>query len=295
MNDLLNSNNNSWTPIKHDDSCSRLLKSINSTFDNNFVKWKDYSNQVILRDSQFYYKIYEDDICHGTFMNLIREELGRIYREDYGIEWLVETREVSGKLLNFQKRQTIPPIPKQMSFVDVLEDWSETLFRLERKLELHKLNFYLIEDRPYLYNAKVKLIRDCINKFDDYGFYNGRVILLDDSDWFLAVVSDKDGEVYHPDIDYINVNLMGRDWLFGHEKLFNDSESSTYKNNNTSYCKFSLFVPNKQNLEYLSLLRSRRDVMIEDNIKILMGRKEKVSGNPLTLEKEPNPTFELTN
>ena len=156
------------------------------------VKWKAYDNQLVLSGDRYYYKLYRKDRGSGYFFCKIREKLGEIYRNNFGIEWDVNTCVVDNMIYQIERREKLEVTdPLKITFCEIMQRWSRTLTKLERSLHLHEIVWSL----PSELNIRtIKLMRDCVNDFGDYALTkNGDVVLLDDTDWFLAPI-DKNGQ-----------------------------------------------------------------------------------------------------
>ena len=239
------------------------------------AKWKNSCNsQVVIQSPNYFYKIYEEDRYDGKYVCEIREVLGQIYREEYGLFWDVKTFIEDGKIFQIEKRQKIPLCtPELISYPDLLINWSNTLDKLEKKLQLNKITFQLIDHIPNL--ARVKIIRDCVNKYIDYGFYNGNVILLDDADWFLALIDNNDNWISH-ECNFYPVELNQNKMIFV-PKDINDKDliSSTGER----FDQWMLYgFPIRMNKDdignFKSMLLSLRKKMLIDNIKIISSKND---------------------
>ena len=252
------------------------MKRVSSDVDlSRCAKWKNSCNsQVVIQSPNYFYKIYEEDCYDGKYVCEIREALGQIYREEYGLFWEVKTFIEDDKIFQIEKRQKIPLCtPELISYSDLLINWSNTLDKLERKLQLNKITFQLIDHIPNL--ARVKIIRDCVNKYIDYGFYNGNVILLDDADWFLALIDNNDNWISH-ECNFYPVELNQSKMIFV-PKDINDKDliSSTGER----FDQWMLYgFPIRMNKDdignFKSMLLSLRKKMLIDNIKIISSKND---------------------
>lgn len=238
---------------------------------NNALKWKDYDNQVVIKTDNYYYKVYTIDKQVSKFFEKIREKLAEIYREEFGIHWLVTTIECNGVLYQVEQREKLTVLePSMMSFEEILLKWSYTLNLLEEKLHLDIITKEIQEVHSDVY--KLKIVRDCVNKFPDYALTNnGDVVLLDDSDWFIAMV-DKDGNWLSKKTFTVDVTSIIGESFFAPISLYGDDslhEAITDKFE-TKWNIFSSKLVLKPNL---NLLKSNRTMMLEENIKLLFNNK----------------------
>lgn len=77
-----------------------------------------------------------------------------------------------------------------ISYDDLMIKWGIILNKLEKQLSLPLVARQLKDKIKKL--DKIKLIRGCINKYEDYAITNNKdIILLDDADFFLAMVDNE--------------------------------------------------------------------------------------------------------
>ena len=156
--------------------------------------WKSYAHQVIFESDQNFYKIYERGGSEfGEFYSVIRNNLADIYRE-LGISWEVMTVLRDGVITDVEKRQRLKVLTREdMSFKDALASFSVILEELEKRLEFQDI-LNQLKQFPEVSNVeRLKLMRLCVNKYEDYAIFNDQVVLLDDTDWCIALV-DHEGE-----------------------------------------------------------------------------------------------------
>lgn len=265
-----------------DSTSTRFINAIRILDANNCldgaIKWKNYDHQVVIKTNEYYYKVYTIDLKGDKFFEKIREKLAEIYRDLYGIHWLVKTIECGGVYYQVEQREALKVCtPQMISFEDLLLKWGRTLEILEEKLRLDLIVKDIQEVYPDVY--KLKVIRDCVNKFSDYALTDdGEVILLDDSDWFIAMI-DKDGNWLSKKTIMIDVLSIIGDSFFAPSILFDDDspmECMTEK----IISQWNIFSKKDNVKPTIELLKSSRETMLEENIKLLsLGKIEK----PLSL------------
>lgn len=185
-------NSNVSNNTKHFEQFISFIQSLdNNSSPELWTKWKNYSNQVVIETQNYFFKIYQEDIHVGKFILRVREELAKIYRNDFGLNWEIYTVEANNSIFQIERREKLEVCtPDKVSFEEIILAWYKILLKLEENLFLDKLVPQLIHRIPELY--KIKLVRDCINKHEDYAFTkNGNIILLDDADWFLGLIDKK--------------------------------------------------------------------------------------------------------
>lgn len=152
---------------------------------NTYYKWKSSVNsQVVIKSGDIFYKIYET-MKEDFFKRLIRKVLSEIY-QDLGIHWIVKEFEKDNFVYEIEEREELPICTGE--FGDNLLSYRNILNELEKRLNISIITKQLKGIFPTLY--KVKLLRDCVNKNIDYAYYGNQVILLDDSDFYLALIDN---------------------------------------------------------------------------------------------------------
>ena len=267
MSEILNLN----TPVLLQDQNLRSLL-VKAKYDihdiDNAVKWKSYDNQIVLRGENCYYKLYKKDYSVGYFFCLIREKLGEIYREKFGIKWEINTYVVDNTIYQIERREALEVATEsKISFSDIMKNWSNTLSLLEKRIGLQDIVWSLPDE---LNIRKIKLVRDCVNDYKDYGLTrDGNVVLLDDTDWFLAPI-DKSGNWVRLPYNVYNCELNGEMYGFApsiwkHYGNISLEIRKNEKHNMWTLVKNMDLVANDND----SMMTSREQ-MLDDNISVLL-------------------------
>lgn len=270
-----------WELVTGTSSLISLINQIDSTECSSWSKWKsDADNhQIVIRTPDYYYKVYETDYQSGMFTCEVREKLAQIYRS-WGIHWGVKTVRSGNALYQVEQRQALPVASAdKILYKDLLIDWSKTLVELEQLLDLPKVKAQLKPKIKEL--AQIKLVRDCVNKYEDYAIApNGRVVLLDDADWFLALV-DKDNNWLSVPWTFMQVFRNTSEQLFAPIDFF---DCDLLANSGKLVNQWLIFnsAINKDHTQFVAQLRSIHDKMLEDNIKCLTGDADYLlNGQPI--------------
>jgi hypothetical protein len=262
-----------WTPFSSNDRASvtfnRFLDIIkqmdNNTSPDIWMKWKNYANQVVIETPNYYFKLYEDDYLCGSFWSKIRLELAEIYKNKFGILWEVNKIDANGKIYTLEKRQKLTLCTSSyISYTDLLLNWSYTLQELEKRLLLPEICEQLKPSIPELSN--IKLVRNCINKYSDYAITEQNdVVLLDDSDWFLALV-DKDGKWLNSKFRGYNIISELGETLFAPEGYFEQGNQTRHE----EYCnKWQIYVENISTDKLENTFFDQREQMLKNNIALI--------------------------
>lgn len=261
-----------WTPVT---SSVKLLSSFSDFLDkvqsldgstpNSWVKWKDYENQTVVKTYNYFYKIYVTDKDSGVFQSIIREQLGNIY-QDMGICWNVFTIFSLDKVYTIEQRQPLIVCTPTMDYQQLLLNWGETLTTLENSLQFNLLLKQIQEVYPEV--KYIKLIRDCVSKYEDYALYNNKIVLLDDADFFICLL-DENLNTVSLKFDALFVNVCGQTMLFAPLEYGNGSNKS-----NEYVDKWWLFPEDAGNGKSVLDFVSARTSMINMSAKVLAGMKE---------------------
>lgn len=257
--------------VTQEDLSLPLLKEIKPLLDCSLEgcqKWKIYENQVVLQSPDFFYKIYVGNINENNlFLFNIRDTFGAIYREVFNLDWNVFTFKNENYMIQVEKREKVKVCdPIDFTFEELFRRYNETLKLVEDRLDFARITFQLKQYIPTLF--RIKLLRDCINKFQDYGMTkDGKVILLDDSDFFVTI-ADKNGDTILAKNNAYEVNTKSGSKLL----LPQSKESITL--NHFDECSFKwILVDNNRTGEIqdkLCLLKDLRNKMLQDNLKFLI-------------------------
>ena len=157
-----------------------------------FVKWKDYFNQVVVEAKEHFYKIYEEDLTgHGVFDSSVRQCLAKVYAE-MGIEWNIASFVRDGKIFDFEQREKLRVASEgDGPFEKILLSFSYVLDKVESMLEFESICGQLQVDPAFADVANLKLTRYCFNKYADFAIVNGHAVILDDADWHIALADAK--------------------------------------------------------------------------------------------------------
>ena len=155
-----------------------------------FIKWKDIDNQLVLQTQNYFYKFYNIYKTQQFFAN-IRIQLTKIYRQIYNLDWQIMTVQDNNIIYQILKKQKLKPITeKDMSLEEMLLNWKKTLLILQNNILLPNICKQLQQYEELNDIYQLKLVRECILKYADYGLTkNGNVILLDDTDWIIAMIN----------------------------------------------------------------------------------------------------------
>lgn len=251
----------------------------------NLYKWKEYDSQVVIRSDNYFYKIYQTSYT-TQFFCAIREAIAKIYRERFGILWNTQTiyDKENASIYQIEQREKLEVCtPENISYEELFLDWSNTLELVEKELGLKEIELQLREYFPQM--QRLKIVRDCVNKFEDYAMKNGKVVLLDDSDFFLAMV-DKEGNWINPIQNVITVTYRGDDILFAPFDFFTskieDDALSFLGNKSYEWMLFYHSGKIGDTQKFISNLKSLRHSMLEQNIKMMVTKQPQhlyLSGN----------------
>lgn len=260
-----------WSPFLGSDQYKTFenfidqLIALDTSDVNSWVKWKCYSNQVVVQSECFFYKLYQEDFQHGQFICAIREKLAEIYSEEYGIHWSINTVKTKEGYVQIEQREKLEVCPKDFPIEKILLGWRDTLTKLENKLNLKLVEYQVRQVIPGI--KQIKLIRDCISKHADYAVKDGRIILLDDADWFLALL-DEDANWIKPRYEGYQIEYNNQPMLFAPEDF---TEVDLLSKTNCEASKWSIFYLPEVQLynRCINSLFDKREEVISNVIKLL--------------------------
>ena len=237
------------------------------------VKWKSECNQIVIETPSFFYKIYENHPIKDAFNIKIREKLGEIYRDIFNIKWEVKTICTDNSVYQLEQREKLQICNASIiSFDDLLLNWAKTLDILEKKLYIPSVVNQLTGRVPSLKN--IKLIRNCANKYDDYGITNnGNIVLFDDADWFLAILDKNNKWINNRFFQYEVLTPHG-EWLFsplGFEYEYFERNIELVDNFHEMWTLIPKLSSNGRDIK--KRLMEKKQKMLQDNIKLFTSHK----------------------
>ena len=180
-----------------------------------FVKWKGRKHQVLFEGNNYFYKIYETSATGvGPFFSLIRNALAGVYSE-LGIDWKVISFERDSKIYDFEQREVLEVASERDgSFAEIFLSFSNLLEEVEKRLEFESLLEQLKREPEFSNLGAIKILRNCVNKFEDYAIFNGQAILLDDAEFFIALATKDGKEIAEKNTYFKEVELTFGKFLF---------------------------------------------------------------------------------
>lgn len=235
---------------------------------NKMTKIKNYEHQVVIESDDYYYKVYEDKKDVGVYKLEIRKRLAKIYNS-YGIHWVIISFEKDGMIYTVEQREKLTVCGNEITCKNLLLGWKKTLDILEKELRFDNITNQIKENYKTLTNLKeIKLIRECINKPNDYAYGpNGEIILLDDSDWFITLIDENGEKIYYRNFKLDVITTVGELTLSLNVKELFD----IFVENDENTASYFLFKRTNEEKKVINKLINYRDKMIDDNIKLLSG------------------------
>ena len=193
------------------------------------VKWKSYRHQVVVEGENHFYKVYEVEKGNTLmFDHYVRVALAQVMQE-MGINWSLISFERGMSIFDFeQKPKLTVAAPEKISFADILVSISDVYSRVQEILEFDSIQKQLKTFENFKSVKKLQLTRSCVNKHDDYAFIGDQAVLLDDADFYIALV-DGDGDVLDvQDQDEIRIETTyGRFRFLKLKRNFNETRENS--------------------------------------------------------------------
>ena len=266
-----------WIPFSADNNTFQqfigIIESFDETNATNWIKWKNsIPNQVVIETSNYFYKIYQTKTNDDMFIRYIRHALAKLY-QSYGVYWKIVDINQGDFIYQIEQREKLQVCsPDLLTYNELLLNWKVIADQLEQEM---RLSYVTDQINEIDHICQLKLIRDCINKYEDFGIKNGQVFLLDDSDWFLAPI-DENGDwssLYGK--PYPIISVIGAESVFEpqHTKFDLSADKIKLLEEYSKPEKQWMIRPiiNKQHKEFLEYnFATAKDHHIADNIRLLV-------------------------
>jgi hypothetical protein len=181
------------------------------------VKIKPADGQMIFHHSDYYYKFVVTTL-RNQFHNIIRRTIAEIYREDYGLHWEVFEKPYNDGLSIVQiiEKETVT-VCENKSEKELADALGELIYKIEQRLGgfdfiMDKMKHYI---NNFAYSYKIKLMKLSQIKNADYGITkDGKIILLDDSDWYLVIYDEQNNNLVVTNLPIFIVEFQGEEYYF---------------------------------------------------------------------------------
>lgn len=190
------------------------------------VRIKSYKTQAVIETETYFYKIYEaKTTAEGPFYSWVRNCLADAYQA-LGIDWNIVTIERDGSLFDFEQRQKLRVATEDDgSFAEILLSFSHVYDKVEEMMNFHEILRQLRVQPEFRNVQQLKLSRACVNAFEDYAVFEGQSILLDDAEFYIALV-DEEGELIEID-PTLEVQVSTKIGLCVFKNLYCDVDKTT--------------------------------------------------------------------
>lgn len=235
------------------------------------TKWKE--SQVVFETPDRYYKLYEDGMVDGFFLSQIRECIASVYQM-LGVDWKLYTAldPDRGTFCQIESRARLRTVKdSELPYKELMLNWKRTLELVEDKLSLPRLARQMKAYYPEI--TAIKLMRECTNKYADYAWHGDRIILLDDADFFLAMVGKKYNWLERPAHVYDLLHTSGNVY-FAPKNFFNNvSIQKRIDSVEDNFNRWFIYHPDMcgRPEEEIRQLRSERESMFLNNVRLLAG------------------------
>lgn len=265
---------------------------------NSWIKQQHHPHCVVVQSDDYYYKIYENSIELGSFYSLIRRKLAEIYEKVYGINWKIFETVRNDKIYQIQQRsKLVECTEKDLSFEDLLLSWRKTQLLLEKSLGFSYILDQISEN--YISNGntkpfKLKIMREAINKYEDYAFApNGEVLLLDDDDWYIAVVDENGENVPGKNIAIPVDTEIGQMTFQAMRSAFYANEGAKLEDLDEMMSKWMIFDQKDEKVDSGKSMYDKKEQMLHDNLKLLTTGEKSFLTKPLLFVKQDTKFKEI--
>ena len=253
---------------------------------------------VVVQSDDYYYKIYENSIELGSFYSLIRRKLAEIYEKVYGINWKIFETVRNDKIYQIQQRsKLVECTEKDLSFEDLLLSWRKTQLLLEKSLGFSYILDQISEN--YISNEntkpfKLKIMREAINKYEDYAFApSGEVLLLDDDDWYIAVVDENGENIPGKNIAIPVDTEIGQMTFQAMRSAFYTNEGAKLEDLDEMMSKWMIFDQKDEKVDSGKSMYDKKEQMLHDNLKLLTTGEKSFLTKPLLFVKQDTKFKEI--
>ena len=256
-----------------------IIKSLTNDDSTNWLKWKDTTEQVVIKTTDQYFKIYQETYVQNWFKSLIRQTIANVYTQ-LGVNWIFSVKREGDIFYHIEQRECLPVcgIDVDITIDEVLLGWRTTLDLIEEKLNFDMLLIQMRQYIPSLY--KIKLIRDAHNCLQDYAIKDNHIFLLDDADFFLALVNEEGDlidiqspfyNLLYPEIGEVTLTTNN---FFAGEIIERMADVNSKVN------RFWLYdISSTTMKKHYDLLKHGYESHIRSNIKLLSGVTDKLPTN----------------
>lgn len=257
----------------------QMVKSFDISNSSEWVKWKNHCNHCVIKTGEYFYKIYA---CNKSnlFDIIIRNTLAQLYQDEFNIIWDVITIEKDDNFYQLERRQPLQVLQMdELHNDDILKSWANILIKLEERLHFSEI-LHQIQNKPGFEDVySIKLVRDNVTSWEDYAIINGQVILLDDADWFIAML-DKDGNwlekrcsIKQLILDNEKFYFMPSELMVKLNKDFSDMMNIVSKHLYDNYDKWFLYYDLHNGLLSTIDFKKIQHDIIRNNIALLTTKK----------------------
>ena len=210
--------------LQHIDSLMRSFDDVESEF--RVVKTKGAC--CVIESNDYFFKIRRIDLNDPclTFEEKIRQAFAQEYRK-MGIDWNCLMLENSGDYYSVQRRQKLVVLKNQGADLDhAMKIFSNIKHRVENKLEFPNLYSQVNRNHAFSKTKKIVLARISDDGAEDYAVFDGGVVSLGDSGWFIAFLNEADEwdeELHYADVE---VKLSYGDFYFTGLEVINQDRTA---------------------------------------------------------------------
>jgi hypothetical protein len=244
--------------IKNTDTFFELIALVDKSNLSNSLKWKGVEGQVVIKTDNFYYKVYQMHSNQKYCME-IREKLAQLYTS-WGIHWKIITVEKDNFFYQIEQRQPLK-VCQDVDEDAITQAYRDIINQLER---LMHFDFISIQLKQYLKFKYFKLCRECLLKSADYAWFKDKIVLLDDSDFFIGLLDEQGNAIYTKPLNIQIQNKNKEPIIFGPINLY---DTNLVECEEVNY-KYMLYYPTKtKDTPLYKNLKAERDRCFESYLR----------------------------
>lgn len=258
--------------IENDNNLTELAK---KNFSEHSHVVKESKTCLVLEDSDFFYKIKPKSVSQkSAFEEIVTQAFVQVY-QDLGLDWELYT--IEDELGNFlvERRQKLEVFKEgDCSFDELISKSSDVKRLVENKLEFPRLMAQLRLAGKFEHIQKLTLIREAEDDFSDFALFGDNVILLGNSNYFIAPIDARGVWDSNCNAFALRVSLSYGDFFFTDAAIFEPKTRAAVQLYEVTP-KWWMYTPECGDIvESRKLVAADLSQMLADNLKVVSTKKK---------------------
>lgn len=258
--------------IENDNNLTELAK---KNFSEHSHVVKESKGCLVLEDSDYFYKIKAKRVSQkSAFEEIVTQAFVQVY-QDFGLDWELYT--IEDELGNFlvERRQKLEVFKEgDCSFDELISKSSDVKRLVENKLEFPRLMAQLRLAEKFEHIQKLTLIREAEDDYSDFAVYENNVILLGNSNYFIAPIDARGVWDSNCNAFALRVSLSYGDFFFTDAAIFEPRTRAAVQLYEVTP-KWWMYPPECGDIvESRKLVTADLSQMLADNLKVVSTKKK---------------------